>query len=379
MVAGTAVGADRSRPGPGRRRWTRSLAGLVALLSAAAAAGCGGGDGESTVGDVVTGEVDFEATSGFLARAARRSLGEPYRIEMSMAMDISGDGEDLSIDAPLMTGEQDGTRYHMTMDMGEWMEELGAGGRLDTGELTTEMVGDDTVLYMRSPMFAAIAEQAGPNVEMPQIEELAELGDRWGRIDVTALGAGTLTDVQSTIGSPSGADPRALLDVVSNADDVEELGTDEVDGTGVNGLGATLTLGELYEAQGMDADELAQQMSASVGQLGGDADAAEMVEEVMGAEVRVDVWVDGEGYVRRLSYEMDPLAMLGALAEGARDEGIDEFLMRVTMEYSDYGDEGIAIELPPAGAEDAADVTETFGELAEMAERDQAASPGTGG
>jgi hypothetical protein len=385
MAAAGSTGGDGARTSRRGRERAPALAlaavGVVAL--AAAACGDGGAEQADSDGEVVAGAVRFEPTSQFLATASQRSSSEPYRVGVTMGMDIAGGGDEISAEAPVMTGEQDGTSYEMTMDLSEWMEEIpGASQEMSGVDLTIEMAGDPSTLYLRAPMYAQLADQAGGAPQLGPAGELAALGDGWGRVDVAALGDLSLTDVQSTVGSPGGADPRVMLDLVASAEDVEELGTDSVDGTGVNGLGADVTMGDLLEAQGMDVDEFVQQTGANVGGMQGadPSTAAELTQTMVDAEIPFEVWVDGDGYVRRVSYEMDLLDIFeGGAAGGLRDQGLEDFVITQTMDFSDYGDEGIQVELPPPGAESATDVTEAYRRMLEAGQAGQAGQAGPSG
>jgi hypothetical protein len=335
-------------------RWALASALVVAVLANA----CAGEAGD----DVVSGSVDFEATGRFLSAASQRSAGEPFRVEVSMAMDVAGGGEEISLDAPIMTGEQDGRGYEYHMDMEEWLSQVpGGAASLGGGDLTMDMTGDASALYIRAPIYASLAEQAGPAGIGP-MGELAELGDRWGRVDLEALGDLSVIDLQSTAGAPGGTDPRAMLDAVASADDVEELGTDEIDGTPVNGLGARLSLRELLEAQGVDGERFIDQMSANLGGLNqtGSAGSDAVTETVFQAEVPFEVWVDGDGYVRRVAYDMDALEILSGM-EGFASGRLDRFVTSQTIDFSDYGADDIEIEHPS----DAVDVTDAYRRMLE--------------
>lgn len=341
-------------PGTTGWRWCA----LAPLLAATALSACAS---EADDG-VVTGEVDFEATGRFLAAASERSASEPYRLEASMAMEIAGGGEEISLDAPYMTGEQDGDSYEYRMDMEEWTSQVpGGAGALAGADLTMDMASDGDVLYIRAPIYAAMAEQAGPAGIGP-IGELADLGDRWGRIDLGALGDLSLFDVQSTAGGPGGTDPRAILDAVSGAEDVEELGTDEVDGTPVNGVGAELSLGQLLETQGVDPQRFVDQMSANLGglqQTGSDV-PDEVMQRLVDAGIPIEVWVDGDGYVRRVAYEIDALDVFAEM-EGFPTGRLDRFVTSQTLDFSDYGARDISIDLPADGV----DVTDAYRRMLE--------------
>jgi hypothetical protein len=330
-----------------------------------------------------TGAGAGEATARALAQASERSTDEAHRVEMSMSIHAagSGPGEQLDAEAPLMTGEQDGDAYEFHMDMGEWMDEMmssvgpEAGGNPLAGlDMTMDMAGDAHTLYLRAPMFAQLAEQLPSGTDLGSIEDLAALGDQWGRIDIDELGGLSLSEVQGTIGGLGGSDPRAMLDLVAGADDVEELGADQIDGTPVTGMRARLSLGEMLEAQGIDPEEYSNQIGAGLGVgPGTNVDPDELAERFLAIEIPFEAWVDDAGYVRRVSYEIDLLDMLGP---GVDDQlgsgGPTEFTMGSTMDFSDYGDDGIAIDVPP----DAVDVTEAYGEMLEASAAEAAAAAG---
>jgi hypothetical protein len=354
------MGADTSGAAAPRPRHTAAWAVLAA--SATLAASCAQEAGH----DLATGPVAFEASSDFLADVAERSGTEPYRIEMSMAMEGSVDGDRLDFDVPLVTGEVDGTRSSMVMDMGALFEEMaaaepGAGDAmldaLDDADLTIEMVIDGEALYMRMPFFAAVADMArdegATDAELGPIADLAELGDGWGRIDVAALGGVSMGDVASTAGAEA-ADPRAVLDLVAGADEPRELGTDRIRGVEVEGLAATVEFAEAIESQGHDVDEFVEQ------QVGGGLDDHQ-IEAIVGMEVPIQVWVDAEGFVRRTSYEMD----LTGLMEAALDEpapGGTTLTLGITLDIFDYGDGSIDIEIPA----ESEDITDEYRDLTEF-------------
>jgi hypothetical protein len=329
-----------------------------------------------------TGGGEVEATARALAQASERSTGEPHRVEMSMSMHAagSGPGEQIDAEAVLMTGEQNGDAYEFHMDMGPWMDEMMSS--LPPSErppvdldLTMDMAGDAHTLYLRAPMFAEIAAEAPPGTDLGPVEDLVALGDQWGRIDIDALGGLSLSELQGTTGGlGGGSDPRAILDLVAGADDVEDLGADQIDGTPVTGMAARLSLGEMLEAQGVDPEEFSNQFSAGLGVgPGTNVDPDELAQRYLAIEIPFEVWVDDAGYVRRVSYEMDLLEMVGpGLDEGLGAGGPTEFTMGTTMDFSDYGDPSIAIDFPT----DAVDVTEAYRAMLDASAAEAAAAAG---
>lgn len=372
----TALGTGHPRAA--RRRTLAATATLATTLLAAAACGEGDltGEGAREDGsDVVTGEVDFAATGRFLAEASRRSSTEPHRIEMSMSMVGVAAGPDLDVEFPLASGEVDGAASEIHMDMRPMTEELAAADGAPSGipdgvDMSMDMVTDGgPIIYMRAPLFATIAEQAPPGADLGPVADLIELDDRWGRIDTAALGGTSLAEAQQAVGTPGGADPRVLLDLVAGADDVEELGQDEVDGDPVNGLAAEVTITELLEAQGQDPESYFDQMTGSFGGQASDEDVAAAAEEIYQTPLPLEVWVDGAGYVRRIAYEMD-LAEI-ARAQGGGPSGLEEFTAGYVLELTDYGDESIEVELP--AEDETIDVTDTYRALIVLGQSGQAA------
>ena len=340
-------------------RW--ALVPVVAL--AAGGVACSGGDGGRD--DVVIGPVEFEPTAEFLSAASRRSSESAYRIDMTMTWDAAHDGDEFSIDAPFMTGDLIGERYAYVVDMEDFLDQMAA----EEGEsapvlddYTLSVVGDDETLYLRAPVYAAVAE-ARPGRDLGARGELAVLGDRWGRVDLRTLDDVSLAKLQQLLGvstSSSELDPRILLDLVSHADDVEELGTDEVDGVGVNGLAADVPMTDMLEANGTDPEDYSEQVMAEGDESGLDADTrTAIVERTLDYEMPCEVWVDGEGYVRRITVEVDMTEIMGWVR--AQAMGMDEFTIGGTIDYSAYGDEGIAVEFPA----DAIDATEIVGRALE--------------
>lgn len=354
------MGADTS--GAAAPRAGRRAAWVVLAASAALPTSCAQEAGH----DLTTGPLTFEASSDFLADVAERSGTEAYRVEMSMAMEGAFDGDRLDFDVPLVTGEVDGTSSSMVMDLGALFEELAATDpaagdammdALGDADLTIEMVIDGEALYMRVPFFTAIAEVAraegATDADLGPLADLAELGDSWGRIDVSALGGVSMGDIADTAGAQA-ADPRAVLDLVAGADDPRELGSDVIRGVEVEGLAATVDLADAIESQGRDVDEFVEQ------QVGGDLDD-DQVEALVGMEVPIEVWVDADGFVRRTSYEMD----LTRLMEAALDEPAPEgttMTIGITLDMFDYGDGSIDIEVPT----ESVDITDEFRDLAEF-------------
>src|SRR5262245_63196804 len=104
--------------GPARSRWRRTLAPALILLLAgatvAASAQQAAGGIDARTGDGDGHSPQFEATADYFGQAVARTKSEPYRFRGGITMDMLGE----HVKAPdLMTGERDGTRLSLKMDL----------------------------------------------------------------------------------------------------------------------------------------------------------------------------------------------------------------------------------------------------------------------
>jgi hypothetical protein len=328
---------------------------LVLVTVATLSAACGDDTGRDDTGS--EGEtLDVEATEAFLASASERSSGQPYRYKVTMDLELRTRGQDRGYAARLGEGEIVGESYEQHLDMTEYSEGFTAalGGAAPDLGVTVDMIGDAETLYLRAPAFVP-----SPGSDLPA--ELAQLGDGWGRVDLGALGDASLTEVQAQADpSPVVGDPRTILDMVSDAYDVTVLGEEEVGGEATNGLGATVAMTDLVAAQGLDPQEFTDQMITSAGGAAEDLDVAETVDRYLASSFPLELWVNDEGLVRRISYTTS-LAQYGGL-DAQASAGIDSYAVTTTIDYADHGDETIDTS-PPPEADSALDVTDGVREL----------------
>ena len=314
------------------------------LVVAAMVGACGSDEGEGAGGD----DVVIEATPAFLSEAAQRSEESSRRMEMTVSVD---GGEPV----PMVTAEVDGDRSHVEMDMGELTATLAEqAGEPTQGfpvdDMTMEIVGDGDVLYLRTPIFAMVEDQE-PGALGEIGPALAELRDQWGRVDMAALGDVVPADVQEAV-TGQGGDPSAFFDLVANAEGVEDLGEDEVDGDAVTGLSADVPYADMLASSGTDADALAEAMPG---------EGAEAVQSALAdLTLPMEVWVDDEGLVRRMGYSLDMGELVEALDIPADEVPEDEmFAVDYTVDVFDYGADDIEVTVP----EDATDISEAFARL----------------
>lgn len=335
----------------GGRGWRAAGGGMAAAILVVGA-GCAQ---ESGVDLLAAGPTEFAATPQFLRATVKRSTEDAFRFEMTMSMAVDDGGEGLDIEVPFLTGAQDGERFRAEMNLGAMAEQMGEAvdpGDLPPGfDMGIEMVGDAETMYIRAPMFAALATEPLPSDGLPPqmtaaFEAFAEMGDRWGRVDLSALGDIAPDQVRSSVSSGQGMDPMALFEILAGTDDVDDLGRSEVDGEPVHGLAAQVSLRELMEAQGTDPEDLAQQVAGT----------DEFPEAVFDTEMSIEVWIDDDGLVRRLAFAYGPELF----------EATDEFEgaeFGFSFDFFDYG-EPVDIEFPDPS--ETVDVTEAFTTLAEL-------------
>lgn len=338
--------APDDTPAPPRRlrRATGSVLATSALLVGVAACASEADDAASDDTDVVaTGE--FAATAAYLHSAAEQSASEGYRLEVMFSM-TSDDVDEGA--PPLITGEIDGEAYHMLIDLGPMMTEMAdvmgeaLPSELAGTDLTMEMAGDPEQLYLRAPMFASLGGPSEPGAA----GELAALGDGWGHIDVEELGDLVPGDLAAALGGQV-IDPQAVVDMIQDAGDVEDLGEGDVRGTAVHGLSAEVAMADLIEASGQNPDDI--------------AGVDEATTELYDMTTAIEVWIDDDGYLRRMAfgYSMDDIAAAMGEDAGEFDQlGLGDMRFSYLMDMFDYG---TAVDFEPPA--DTIDITDAYAAL----------------
>jgi hypothetical protein len=295
---------------------------------------------EADPADVAIGDIDYEATPEFVAAAAERSEAQPYRTELRMS--LAGADE-----VVVETGEQDGERFYVRQDLGvQFGAQFGELLPADTdADLSIEHAGDRSTLFLRMPFFTAL-EELVPGFAVRPFGDLTDrLGDGWGRVDLDEL-ADLLPGLQDNMSATGAHVPHLFVDVITKAQDVEELGEDEIRGVAVTGLAAEVPFEDLLAAEGTGPGS---------------------VDVLNDITVPVEVWVDRDGLVRRVRYGFhhdDVAEALGPASDSAAAGGLS-FPVDVdyTLDLFDYGDDSIDIEFPA----DAVDVTDTYRQMFESA------------
>jgi hypothetical protein len=282
--------------------------------------------------DVAVGDVAYEATPEFLAAAAERSQAQPYRMEMRQSM--AGADE-----VVIETGEWDGERFHARSDLAAQFGPLLPADV--NADLSIETMADDSTLYVRMPVFAALADLTSGFAITPFGDVIDRLGTGWGRVDLAEL-ADVMPGLLDTTSPPGTQMPGLFVDVVANAQDVEELGRDEIRGVAVDGLAAQVPFENLLGAQGT---------------------AIEGIELMNDITVAIEVWIDRDGLVRRVNFGFHRDDVAEALGQENELVTMSSFPVDVdyTLDLFDYGDESIDVEFPA----DAIDVTHAYRQMFE--------------
>lgn len=266
-------------------------AAVVALATGAVAfTGCGVSGGTVTQAGGVKPEAveagSFDGARGatFLKEAAS-STAAVTTMREHMTVSTTGAGIDLSLTAD---GEYDAAarRGHFTLAA----PELSAAGDL-------EMVLDGDTIYMKIPM-------------------LAGGGKPWMKLSSEELG-------QAGASSAAG-NPGAFLKMLEGTGaTITTVGKQDVRGVSTTHISTVLDLRKLLsEAAGPDKADL----QAKLDSLGGAAFP----------DVPADAWIDDDGYVRKISIDMD----LG-MASGRSGAGT----VNVTVELYDFN-EPVSVQVP---------------------------------
>ncbi len=267
-----------------------SLATIVALVAAAAfASGCG-------------------VTLDPVAQAATRSAkASTLRFTLSLSAQVPGAPAPVSFSA---TGAIDSAAERMTMTM-----DLTRVAALDPQESFPRhmtIVEDGLVMYLGGDGFGRV---------LPA-------GRHWARIDLSTAARKLGTDLPSLVTGQS--DPRTSLAQLRDAGNVVQVGSGLVHGVPTTRYSVLLDLEKGLGSVPDSARDAVEQM---------------LDRSPASRYVPADVWIDADGYLRRLR-----LSIPDYLGTGGS--------MKVTMELSDFG-APLNVVVPPAA--DVADAASLLG------------------
>jgi len=241
---------------------------VIAGLALLCGAGCGGGGSSASGSDI--------------ARAATKTA-KAGSLEADFA--ISGQGLEGSGSGVFNTG--DGRTGQLSM-------KVTASGR----EIPVDTIVTGDVFYMRSPVFA----------------QAVTGGKQWIKLDIAALAEQRGVDLTSFLdASPT---PTNALAYLEGASDVKKVGSETVQGAKSTHYEVTV-----------DLERAASHAKGSVR-----AALRRVISQSKLRTLPLDVWVDGSGYIRKVSYEEH---------SGRRQPA------QVTMELHDFG-APVSIKAPPS-------------------------------
>ncbi|MFO7572135.1 MAG: hypothetical protein R6W48_05970 [Gaiellaceae bacterium] len=291
---------------------TRSFQLLAVVLLAAALAACGGAEGtQVTAGEPISFEqLSQAAQTSADATSGRFSFGfEVSSPELEHELGLSGEG---AFDAASGRAAFSADMSSFMTLLGGLFAGIGGGDGPDLGDpalWTIETVRDGSTTYVKVPALA---------------DELPD-GKSWVKAeDGQAVEAGSfkLREFEQF----TQADPKQFLETLEElSGEIEVVGTETLRGVETTHYRATV-----------DAESVAASASNESGQdLGGLTD--QFVGQSGISEVPIDIWIDGEGVVRKVLLDVE--------ATPPGDSAPSHAM--VSFELWDFG-QPVEIELPPA-------------------------------
>lgn len=244
--------------------------------------------GCDAVSDLTGGGVAGDPTSIVLASADKTTEAGSSRFSLTATVTGTGANQEISGEGVM---DHAGQRGNMTLNL--------------PGVGPTTTIIDGTVIYQQVP-----AAQA------------AQVGGTWMRIDATQF-----TGDQGGLGGNS--DPSAAVDWLRGASGVTEVGQEDVRGDTTTRYEVTLDLQAAAQASGDPATQAA-------------------LESLAATTTQADVWIDGEGRMRRMSYGLD----MNSAGQAVNSS--------TTVELWDFG---VPVEVTPPPDNEIVDLNEVLGNL----------------
>lgn len=210
------------------------------------------------------------STAFALAKAADITIAQgTARVSMTMALPIPG--ADTGDASAMMDGvvDLDHQVARFTMDLTPMLE--ASGEEVPDGGATMEFIQSGLVTYMRGAMFS----------------EVPGVGDEWLKMDMGEITKNQGVDISQL--AQSNNNPSDQLDMLRNAGDATEVGTDTIRGVETTHYRATIDLEKAYRDKGAVIDEEQFQ---------------KLFEQFDTVDIPLDVWVDADGRVRKQEMTM---------------------------------------------------------------------------
>jgi predicted small lipoprotein YifL len=255
---------------------------LVIPVLAFFAAGCGSG-----------GALSLDPVA---SAASKTQQAGTYAFDYTASMQVLG--QELSFSGSGQADTPNG-RVHMTMDF------KGLPAALTQDGTTAEMILVDKVMYMKMPFLAS---------QLPA-------GKQWMKLDLATLASSAGT----SLGSFNQADPQQWVQQLLASSDTQKIGTETVQGEQMTHYKTTIDPAKIDT---VPADQRAA-VRAAMKQIGM-------------TTIPVDVWIDGQGLLRRESIDMT----LGKALQNSR--------ISMTFDMHDFG---TAVDVTAPAADQVFDAT----------------------
>ena len=210
------------------------------------------------------------------------------------------------------------------------LSQLFAQGGLPAGNGSVEVrylqENGDPVLYVNSPLLSTLIPG----------------GKSWARVDLEQAGKAAGVDVNQMLAQAAAQNPANVLDLLRSAGSVQAVGPAAADG--VTHYSATIDVAKAAGLVGGPAPDAVQHLIAQGGP----------------STIPVDVWVDGNGLVRKLTVDQT----VGTGAEAAT--------VHLNLGLSGYGTTAVHVTAPPS-----ADTLDATGLISMAAQSGQVPSTGT--
>lgn len=266
----------------------RGLGILLALVLALAASACGGSEPAA----------EQAPQDAIVLAASKTNEAGTYKADISGEIEVAGQSVDMSGSGAFDAANKQGQMsYTMTM----------AGQDIDM-----EMVFAFPVIYMRFP---------------PEIGPLPD-GKTWVKMDLEKLGHEAGLDLGQLMQAGQ-SDPTQGLDFLHGVTDVQAVGDEDVRGVPTTHYTGVVDM----ESLGAKDPELKAQID-------------QLVQRSGISRVPVEVWIDDNGFVRRMKQTFE-------------GNGSLQMDMTMTTELYDFGTD-VNVEAPPAN--DVVDFSELMGQ-----------------
>lgn len=290
----------------------RRLLPLILCLSALVLVACGSDDASGG------GDQEFSFSAAETAKATREH--DAAKVDMVVEMSGAGLPMPVSLKADGTTGIKK-PAMDVTFDVGSLLQLAGAP---DAGDGKLRVLFTDGKLW----------------VDPPEVEQVKLPGGAtWVTADVNQLLKAVGVDVNA-FKQFLNVTPDQQITMLQAAGDLEEVGTEELDGVETTHLSGTVTVKQIIEQLPAEQKAAAEKALKDLEKLAGGEEAAKQLD----APQKVDYWIGEDKLIRRLVQTTEIPAQQGV--PGAK--------LKITMNLSDYGTK---LDIAPPADDETYDAT----------------------